>query len=80
MHHNPFLNIYKEVLTVTPPVLKHFSIRWQTGQTGVFRNPFSAWAFEVGRMIEMRTRGNPSGPEAAKASLTGRIYGSNCVD
>jgi hypothetical protein len=30
-------------------------------------------------MIEMKTRGNPSGPEAIKASLTGRIYGSNCA-
>ncbi len=28
----------------------------------------------------MKTRGNPSGPEASKTSLTGRIYGSNCVD
>ena len=34
------------------------------GRTGVFRNPFSARAFEADRMMGMKTRGNPSGPEA----------------
>ena len=59
--------------------LRSISSRWQTGRTGVFRNPFNPGAFEAGRLIEMKTRGNPSGPEATKASPTGRIYGSSCA-
>jgi hypothetical protein len=34
------------------------------GQTDVFRNPLTPGAFEADRLIEMKTRGNPSGPEA----------------
>ena len=59
--------------------LRSISSRWQTGRTGVFRNPFTPGAFEAGRLIEMKTRENPSGPEATKASTTGRIYGSSCA-
>jgi hypothetical protein len=59
--------------------LRSISSRWQTGRTGVFRNPFIPGAFETGRLIEMKARGNPSGPEATKASPRGRIYGSNCA-
>ena len=55
------------------------SKRWQTGRTGASRNPFIPGAFEAGRLFKMKARGNPSGPEATKASPTGRIYGSNCA-
>jgi hypothetical protein len=30
------------------------------------RNPCNPGAFEAGRLIEMKTRGNPSGPEVVK--------------
>ena len=51
--------------------LRSISQRWQTGRTGAFRNPFIPGAFEAGRLIEMKARGNPSGPEATKG-LTNR--------
>jgi hypothetical protein len=35
--------------------------------------------FEAGKVIEMKTRGNPSGPEVLNISIIGRIYGCNCV-
>jgi hypothetical protein len=36
------------------------------GRTGVFSNPFSARVLQTDRMMGMKTRGNPSGPEATR--------------
>jgi hypothetical protein len=51
----------------------------KTGQTGVLGNPISFRAFKADNVIEMKTRGYPSGPGVIKTPITGRIYGSNCV-
>jgi hypothetical protein len=49
------------------------------GRTGVFANPLSPRVSKTERMIGMKTRGNPSGPEALKASPQAEYMGATAL-